>query len=208
MKNPFTRFSARFTVGLGLVSASFYAYSSSTSFASDPPMKIQENRPAPDFSTTDVFGQPVSLRTLRGHRVLLSFMRNAGCPVCNLRVHELRQKADSLRAANTVVVLIYESSAERMREYVGAEKWPFTFVADPNLALYEQYGVETSVGKFLRSMGNGVMAKGKAGGALAHKPLGSQDGNTTRIEADFLLDEQGTVLKAHYGRFVGDHLKF
>ncbi len=170
------------------------------------PMPVVEHQPAPDFSTTDFNGQPVSLRGLRGQRVLLSFMRNAGCPVCNLRVHELRQKADSLRAANTAVVLVYESPATALREYLGAEPWPFTFIADPGQILYAQYGVETSVGKFLRSMGNGVMAKGKAGAALDHKPLAKQDGNTTRIGADFLLDEHGVVERSHYGRFVGDHL--
>ena len=134
-------------------------------------------------------------------------MRNAGCPVCNLRVHELRQKADSLRAANTVVVLVYESSAATMRQYLGDETWPFTFVADPRPdAVSAVRRRKRPVGKFLRSMGNGVMAKGQAGAALAHKPLAKQDGNTTRIEADFLLDARGIVERAYYGRFVGDHL--
>jgi thioredoxin-dependent peroxiredoxin len=174
--------------------------------SSQNPMALQPGQPAPDFAATDVFRQPVSLTALRGHRVLLSFMRNAGCPVCNLRVHELQQKADSLRAANTVVILVYESTAERMREYLVGETLPLTFIADPEQALYARYGVETSTLKFLRSMSNGVIAKGKAGTALAHKPLAKQDGNTTRIEADFLIDERGILEKVHYGRFVGDHL--
>lgn len=169
-------------------------------------MKVAERTAAPDFSTTDVFGKPVRLSGLRGQRVLLSFMRNAGCAVCNLRVHELRQKADSLRAANTAVVLVYESDTATMREYLADEQIPFTFIADPEQTLFGQYAVETSVGKFLRSMANGVMAKGKAGSALTHKPMPRQDGNMTRIGADFLLDENGIVERAHYGRFVGDHL--
>ncbi len=33
----------------------------------------------------------------------------------------------------------------------------------------------------------------------------SQDGSSNRISADFLIDENGTVIAAHYGKYVGDH---
>lgn len=168
-------------------------------------MKIVPHQPAPDFTATTVTGQPFRLSALRGQRVLLSFMRNAGCPICNLRVHELRQQADSLRAANTTVVLVYESPNATLREYLADVDLPFTFIGDPELTLYRQYGVEKSVLKLLRTMANGGASKASASKALFGKPM-KQDGNMTRIEADFLIDERGVVERAHYGRFVGDHL--
>lgn len=168
-------------------------------------MKIVPNQPAPDFTATTAAGQSFRLSALRGQRVLLSFMRNAGCPICNLRVHELRQKADSLRAANTTVVLVYESPNATLREYLADTDFPFTFIGDPELKLYQQYAVEKSALKMMRMMTNGGMAKASAGKALFQKPM-KQDGNMTRIEADFLIDERGVVERAHYGRFVGDHL--
>ncbi|MBC7446495.1 MAG: hypothetical protein H7330_00370, partial [Hymenobacteraceae bacterium] len=46
----------------------------------DPPvMRLTDKQPAPAFTTSDVLGQPVSREGLRGKRVLLSFMRDAGC---------------------------------------------------------------------------------------------------------------------------------
>ena len=33
-----------------------------------------------------------------------------------------------------------------------------------------------------------------------------QDGNTDKINAEFLIDANRIVTKAHYGKYLGDHL--
>jgi thioredoxin-dependent peroxiredoxin len=170
------------------------------------PMPLQANQPAPNFQTEDVYGKPVSLSALRGQFVLLSFMRNAGCPVCNFHVHELLKKADSLRAANVAVVLVYESTKATMVEYLQqADSMPFSFVADPQKQLYSRYQVGRDMGKMMSGMFHGAMRKMTAGKKLFRKSI-KQDGDAMRIGADFLIDPQGRLHTVHYGRYLGDHL--
>jgi len=168
-------------------------------------MKLSVHQPAPLFKTKDVYGNEIDLKKLRGQKVYLAFERNAGCPVCNLRTHELLKQSEFFKINNAVVVMIYESSVEKMKEYLGDDTHPFHFVADPQNNLYSQYGVETSVLKFFASMFNGLMSKVKQGTKLFKKPI-KQDGHLTRIPSEFIVGEDGTLSLVHYGAFIGDHL--
>jgi peroxiredoxin len=57
-------------------------------------MKLMLNQNAPDFCVKDVYGNGVSLDALKGRNIYLTFERNAGCPVCILRVHSLLKTAE------------------------------------------------------------------------------------------------------------------
>lgn len=171
----------------------------------DSTMKLAVNQQAPVFSTTDVYNQPVNLQSLRGYKVYLAFMRNTGCPVCNLRVHELIQKADLLQHNNVKVLLVYESSMDKMKEYLGEETYPFTFIADPENKLYRLYNIERSTGKMLGSVFRGALGKAMAGKKLFRKKI-AQDGHANTIPADFLIDETGKLNRVHYGNDIGDHI--
>ena len=168
-------------------------------------MKLSVHQPSPLFKTKDVYGSEIDLKKLRGKKVYLAFERNAGCPVCNLRTHELLKQSEFFKSNNTTVVMVYESSIEKMKEYLGNNAYPFHFVADPQNNLYAQYGVETSVLKFFSSMFNGLMSKVKQGTKLFKKPI-KQDGHLTRIPSEFIIDENGDLSLVHYGAFIGDHL--
>jgi len=168
-------------------------------------MKLRILSSAPGISTTDVYGQSFSLSSLKGSKVLLSFMRFAGCPVCNLRVHELLKQSEAFAKKNIKVVLVYESSRENMLAYLQEDKFPITFLTDPENTFYKAYGVEKSWSKFLSSFFNGALAKVIKGQKLfVKKP--SNDGSVNRMGADFLLDENGKISIAHYANFMGDDL--
>ncbi|HEY9049507.1 MAG TPA: peroxiredoxin-like family protein [Ohtaekwangia sp.] len=168
-------------------------------------MKLSINQQAPDFKMTDIYGQPVQLKNLKGQKVYLAFQRNAGCPVCNLQVHQLLKHADDFMAQNIAVLLVYESSLEKMREYLGENTYPFHFIADPDNKLYNQYGVGQSLGKFFKSLFHGLIEKATQGKKLYKKSI-SQDGHTTTIPAEFVIDKDGKLSKVHYGEYIGDHL--
>ena len=175
--------------------------------AADPPVvRLVEQQEAPSFSTSDVLGQPVSREGLRGKRVLLGFMRDAGCPICELRLAQLTQRADSLKAANTRVVLIYESDAATMRQYLVDKDLPFTFVADPTGELHDLFGLEKSLAKVALGFIKGVGKQIKAGKKLQTQEISRENAEKTRITADFVLDERGIVERAYYGRYLGDHM--
>ncbi|HPH45524.1 MAG TPA: peroxiredoxin-like family protein [Chryseolinea sp.] len=168
-------------------------------------MKLTINQQAPDFSTTDVAGTSIQLKKFKGQKVYLAFERNAGCPVCNLRTHELLKQANSFSKKNIAVLMVYESTPEKMKEYLGDEKYPFHFIPDPTNSLYRKYYVEQSMGKLMKSLFNGLLPKVMQGKKLFKKSI-SQDGHTTTIPSEFMIDENGNLSKVHYGKFVGDHL--
>lgn len=168
---------------------------------------IEVGHPAPDFTTTDAHGNPFHLADLRGRYVLLTFQRNAGCPVCNVRFHELEQHAAQFRAANVVVLAVYESSAATLTRYLAGQPAPYTrLVPDPTQRLYALYHVERSTAKLL----SGVLLHGGLGKLSASKKLTpdlpKQDGHANRVGADFLIGPDGRLVRIHYHRYVGDDL--
>lgn len=168
-------------------------------------MSLVAHQSAPDFSTTNVYGQTIHLKKLQGRKVYLAFERNAGCPVCNLRMHTLLQNAELFGKNNIEVLLVYESSPEKLREYLGEDTYPFHFIADPDNVLYKQYFIEQSLSKLMKGIFNGLLAKAAAGKKLFRKAT-KQDGHATTIPSEFLIDEEGKLATVHYGRFLGDHL--
>jgi thioredoxin-dependent peroxiredoxin len=167
--------------------------------------KVTEKEQAPAFTTSDVNGNAIKLTDYKGKKVLLSFYRNVGCPVCNLRFHELQNKEGMFKEKGLVVLAVYESTADNMKQYLEGESPYATLIPNPKQDLYELYQVDRSMGKMMKGMFHGAMGKMKEGKKLYRKKI-AQDGNANRIGADFLIDENGNVANAYYGKYVGDHL--
>jgi peroxiredoxin len=167
-------------------------------------MRLEPGAPAPDFSCIDTHGETIALSRYRGRRLYLAFHRFAACPFCNLRVHRLLQATDALSAAGLSIVAFFQSPREIIAETVGRQRPPFPIVPDPQMHVYDAYGVERSRGAMLRASVRrlpdlvGSIARG-----FAPKHV---DGESTLVPASFLVDESGIVRVAYYGRDIGDHL--
>jgi len=168
-------------------------------------MKIKEEQTAPDFSIQDANDSTIYLAAYRGKKILLTFHRNTGCPVCNLRFHEVEQQSSYFKAKNLVVIAIYESSPENMKKYL-VDQTPYTImIPNPEQNLYRLYDIDHSTGKIFKGIFHGALKKANEGKKLYQSKL-KQDGNANTIGADFLIDENGVVKRAYYGKFLGDHL--
>jgi thioredoxin-dependent peroxiredoxin len=168
-------------------------------------MKIQASQEAPLFSIKDVNGTSVNLADYKGKKVMLTFYRNVGCPVCNVRFHELEEQASYFKSKGMILLAIYESTADNMKKYLEGEAVFATMIPNPEQNLYELYDIDRSMGKMMKGMFHGAMGKMKKGKKLFKQKI-EQDGNSNRIGADFLIDEKGNVQTAYYGKYVGDHL--
>jgi thioredoxin-dependent peroxiredoxin len=177
----------------------------STQILAQDKMKIQVPQEAPVFSIKDVNGSVVNLADYKGKKVMLTFYRNVGCPVCNVRFHELQEQSDYFKSKGMVLLAIYESTADNMKQYLDGESVYATMIPNPEQNLYELYDIDRSMGKMMKGMFHGAMGKMKKGKKLFKHKI-EQDGNSNRIGADFLIDEKGNVLTAYYGKYVGDHL--
>lgn len=171
-------------------------------------MRIQPGTIAPTFSTQDSSGNHVNLSDYTGKWLLLSFLRNGACAMCNLRVHQLIQNYPELQQQNLEIVTVFESPNSSTQQYVGKQNAPFPIIPDPEAKLYALYGVETSEEKV-----NATMAKpetpDKIAQAAAHGfALTPEEGsNFYRMPADFLIAPDSSIRIAHYADFVYDHLE-
>lgn len=168
-------------------------------------MKLRANQSAPVFTSKDVYGKIINLSDLKGKKVLLTFYRNVGCPICNFRFHELQMQQEYFKSKGITLISVYESSSENMKKYLGDETFYGSMIPDTSLSLYNLYSMELSMGKIMKGMFKGAMGKMMKGKKLFKTKI-AQDGNTTRIGADFLIDENGFIQIAYYGKFLGDHI--
>lgn len=171
-------------------------------------MKLFAKMKAPDFEMQDIYGNPVRLSDYKGKKVVLGFYRNVNCPFCNMRVHQLMKMKDSLSEQNTEMIFFFESSAKvilRSSFHQGIS--PIPLIADPEKKIYAEWGVERSKIKMFKTMLSAANREAlKAGMQLDLPKEKDVDASQDLIPADFLIDEDQIIQKAHYGNHLNDHI--
>ena len=160
---------------------------------------------APAFSMPGLFGQLVDLQQLAGKPILLSFLRNGGCALCNVQVHRLIQHYARWHAQELEIIVVFESPRESLIEHVSKQDAPFAIIPDPEAQLYALYGVETNPAKISRTLTakqEQLVAEAAAIGYALQHEAGS---NFFRLPADFLINRNLVIERTLYSEAVGDH---
>ena len=171
-------------------------------------MKLKEKQFAPDFTATDVYGNTFRLSDLRGKKIILGFYRNVACPFCNRRVHQLMLNSVKLKNTDTAIVFLFESSNEKLAKstfHKGVHAWPL--IGDSERNVYDKYGVEPSVMKMMRTFVSAdpmkAMKNAKENGYPDEK---DKDASMAMVPADFFINENFMIERAHYGKHLDDHV--
>jgi thioredoxin-dependent peroxiredoxin len=143
--------------------------------------------------------------SVKGKPMMLSFFRFASCPFCNLRVNELVRRFNEL-ADDFTIIAIFDSPIDNLTRHTEGHKAPFPILADEDNKYYREYGIEHSFSGMLKGMffRMPTLFKGMLKGYI---PLIIK-GSMTTMPADILIDREGTIQTAHYGKDEGDHLSF
>lgn len=166
--------------------------------------RIEIGEKAPGFDAVTLGGKSISLSDLRGRKVWLAFFRYAGCPLCNLRISEIMQRYEGYRRQGLNILAVFQSPLVKMKKYVGKQSPPFPLLSDPEENLYALYGLEKRLSGMITPSVSLKLAKATVKGFLPGMP----DGAKSRIPGDFLIDKQGIVMDAFYGRDIADHIPF
>jgi thioredoxin-dependent peroxiredoxin len=162
---------------------------------------------APPFSLESLAGGRTSLESYRGRRVLLSFLRNAQCAVCNLWVHEASLRAPAWRDAGLDVIAVFESTSARLRAQFAERKPPFPILADPDGSVHEAYGARSDPARIAhvveQGLGKAALARAQEAGFPAIQEEGA---NFFRLPAEVLIEVNGTVAHVHIAENVVDHM--
>jgi len=166
-------------------------------------MKIKAGSKAKDIILPSISGGVFDTSTLRGRPYMISFFRFASCPFCNMRVHQLVKRFEEFGEDFTIVA-IFDSSLDNLIMHANRHHAQFPILADGKNIYYRAYGIERSLmgmlkGMFLRMP---TLISGLLKGYL---PLAIK-GSILTMPADFLVDRQGVIRAAYYGKDEGDHM--
>jgi len=166
--------------------------------------KLIKGNSAPSFQTTDIAGNNWTLEQLKGQKTLLSFYRYASCPLCNLRVNDLIARQQDWKDRGLTMIAFFQSDTGSILKYVGKQDSPFPIIPDPDRIIYKKYGVHGNLGKFLVGtvLQPGKLLKAAKKGFLP----GKMENDITMVPADFLINEDGVIHTAYYGKDASDHL--
>jgi thioredoxin-dependent peroxiredoxin len=169
------------------------------------PLVIGEK--APDFALENLAGETVHLAQFAGKKVLLSFLRNAECAICNLWVATTTKRAPDWRAHGLEVIAVFESSVEKLRTQFEGRLPPFQVLADPDGSVHDTFGSRTDPERVQAIIASGAadaaLVRAAAAGFLPRREAGA---NFFRLPAEILLEKDGRLVAVQVAEGVADHL--
>jgi peroxiredoxin Q/BCP len=103
-------------------------------------MKLKVGDPAPQFTTKDQNGKPVSLSDFKGKKVVLYFYPNDMTPGCTAEACSLRDNYHVLQKQGYVVLGISSNDEKSHQKFIAKEKLPFSLLADTDKSVHQKYG--------------------------------------------------------------------
>lgn len=161
----------------------------------------------PHLELDSIDGTKVPIPDPGGMLTHVQMRRFAGCPICNLHLRSIVQRAGEIEAAGIREVVVFHSTTEELLTY--QDELPFAVIADPARELYRRFGVERSPRAVLDrrtvrvSLKVGRVFADEVRRRGAPEPL-RPTGGRLGLPADFLIDAGGTVVAAKYGEHAYD----
>ena len=102
---------------------------------------LQEGTLAPDFTLPDKDGNPVTLSSLRGKKVVLYFYPKDNTPGCTRQAQAYAALNDEFTANNAVVIGVSKDSTASHQKFSEKYSLPFLLLSDPDTTVLQAYGV-------------------------------------------------------------------
>jgi peroxiredoxin len=98
-------------------------------FSTFAQQKLTVGMQAPEFSAASMDGSPLSLNSLRGKVVLMTFW-STRCQICNAELPKLNRLAETYSSKDVVFLGVTMENAERIEPYIKRNPFNFTIVPD------------------------------------------------------------------------------
>lgn len=103
-------------------------------------MNLKVGVKAPDFTVNDQNGHPVSLKSLKGKKVILYFYPKDMTPGCTAESCNLRDNYKALQKMGYEVFGISTDNEKSHLKFIAKEKLPFSLLADVDKKVHLNYG--------------------------------------------------------------------
>ncbi|HEY3128475.1 MAG TPA: thioredoxin-dependent thiol peroxidase [Acidobacteriota bacterium] len=101
---------------------------------------LKEGDKAPDFTLQDDTGKKVSLKSLRGKRVILYFYPKDDTPGCTREACGFRDQFADFGTVNAAVYGVSKDSLDSHKKFKSRYSLPFPLLSDPDLVVAKEYG--------------------------------------------------------------------
>lgn len=102
---------------------------------------LKEGTTAPAFKTTNADGETVSLKDLRGQKVVLYFYPKDDTPGCTKEACSFRDTFAKFKKRGIAVLGVSPDSEASHKKFETKYKLPFTLLADKDHSIADAYGV-------------------------------------------------------------------
>lgn len=102
---------------------------------------LKEGTTAPAFKTTDQNGESVSLKNLRGRKVVLYFYPKDDTPGCTKEACSFRDAYSKFKKKDITVLGVSPDKEAAHKKFVTKYQLPFTLLADTDHSIAEAYEV-------------------------------------------------------------------
>jgi thioredoxin-dependent peroxiredoxin len=144
--------------------------------------RLEPGEEAPDFTLPDADGNPVTLSSLRGQKVIVYFYPAAMTPGCTKEACDFSESLPDLNEVGVTVLGISPDAPAKLAKFREKEGITFPLLSDPDrtvLSAYGAYGEKMNYGK---------------------KTLGV-------IRSTFVVGADGKLEKAYYGVKATGHVE-
>ena len=104
------------------------------------PVRLTPGEPAPEFTLPDVEGNPVSLSSYRGRRVIVYCYPAALTPGCTTQAVDFTAAAGDLAEAGLDIIGISPDPSSKLQRFREKENLGITLVSDPDKHVLQAYG--------------------------------------------------------------------
>ncbi len=170
--------------------------------------KITAGTKAPGFTFDSPWKKSLKFYDfLKSGNTILIFLRYMGCPICQMRISEIRRDWDEFNKRKLNVLVVLQSETENVISVSGSGETlkekdvPFTIVLDPKEEIFGLYGVLP--GSIFRYITPGTIVKAMRSKKLGFKH-GVSEGKELQLPAVFIVDNKKVVKYAYYGKSVSD----
>ncbi len=125
---------------------------------------------APDFTLPDQNGNPVTLSSFRGKKVILYFYPKDNTSGCTKEACDFRDHFPDFSSADAVILGVSKDGQKSHANFAAKYQLPFTLLSDESTEVMQQYGVWQEKSMYGR------------------KYMGT-------VRTTFLIDEQGVIQK-------------
>ena len=169
--------------------------------------RISVGEKMPDFCFNTGFENNKHLSDYLQGKTVLWVLRYIGCTTCRYEAHLINQRYGEFTAKNAKVLMVMQSDQEHIQKDLDqyGEKFAFDIVCDPEMKIYKELEIlpgtskEAMRGPHPEKLMEKIAKIREAG--FVH---GDYEGDELQLPAMFILDEEGTVVYAHYAEYGSD----